>query len=241
MLALAGGFTAWMAPDVVKDLQIWADPVAVPQAHIGSGKCKTKLVLVTCEARLTYSVGGRRYATSVDFFFVDVHFGDYTANVVRSAGRPELATLDIGLDKIWNRILTLLVLLGLFLAGFGAFVKQAVQTARLKAIVRSTDQLTPVAVTVTQITKSWLNKTAVCVYDDAHHKSRFSERLRKSEDPFFLGGKTALAVLPAGSSTPILLDEALSRVDLTDGERRTLHAARAGYAQGGPPQAAPAR
>ena len=241
-LAMGGGFAAWMVPDIVKDVQIRANPVAVPQAGIREGRCKTKLVLVTCEAKLAYSVGPNRYATAVDFFFVDVHFGDYSAGVVRSQSKPELATLDIGLDKIWNRIATLLALVALFLFGFVALVKQAVRAARLKRIARTTDQLTPVAVTVTQISKSWFNKSVACMYEEAGRKRKFSERMGKKEDPFFLGGQMALAVLPAGSPTPILVDETLTRLDLSDAERRTLHAARAAsLAAGAWPQAAPAR
>jgi len=237
MLALAGGAAAWMGPDILKDLEIRKDLVIPQQARITEGRCKTKLVLVTCDAKLAYSVGARRYTTSVDLFFIDVHFGDYSAGVVRSASKPELATLDIGLDKLWNRIGTLLVIAGFFLAVAGVLVIRALQAARLKRIARTTDDLTPLAVTVGAVAKSWFGKNVACSYEAGGRRHKFSERLRKSEEPFLLGGSWALAVPPANSPTPILVDEALSRLDLTDAERRTLYAARAGLAPGAWPQA----
>jgi hypothetical protein len=54
-------------------------------------------------------------------------------------------------------------------------------------------------------------------------------RLGRKQDPFWLNGDgQALAVLHAGSKTPILLDAGLTRLDLTDEERRKIEAARDG-------------
>ncbi len=229
MLAFVAGIAVWMGPGILHDWEIRGNPVEVPQARISNGKCRSKLVLVSCEADLAYAVDGKRYGRHVSFSFVDVHFGDYTANVVRSADKPELATLDIGLEAMWNRIATAVGGIALFLAiGIGLF-RNAGRSAGLKKIARRSDQLTPVTVTVTQMTKSWLGKNVSCTYAAVGAKPRkFAERMKKKEDPFFLDGRTALAVVPGSSPTPILVDEALTRIDLNDAERHALLAARHG-------------
>lgn len=226
MLALGVGMAVWMAPGILRDLEIGKNPVEEPQARISNGQCRTKLVLVSCEADIAYAVAGKRYATHVAFSFVDVHFGDYTANVVRSADKPELATLDIGLESMWNRIGTLIGFLALFVGGAIALMLQTLRNMRLKAIVKTTDRLTPVAVTVTQIAKNMFGKNVTGSYAGTGRARKFAERMRKKEDPFFLADGQALAVLPGDSTTPILVDEALSRIDLTDAERHALYAAR---------------
>ena len=38
-----------------------------------------------------------------------MHLGDYTVAVVADPSRPELATTDMALAKLWNRTLTFLV------------------------------------------------------------------------------------------------------------------------------------
>jgi len=243
MLALGVGMAVWMAPGILRDLEIGKNPVEEPQARISNGKCRTKLVLVSCEASIAYAVAGKRYASSVEFSFVDVHFGSYTANVVRSADKPELATLDIGLEMMWNRIGTLIGFLVLFVGGAGALMLNALRNMRLKSIARTTDRLTPVAVGVTQIAKNWLGKNVTCSYAGTGRVRKFAERMRKTEEPFFLNASQALAVLPGDSTMPILVDEALSRIDLTDAERHALYAARqhGAAAPAGWPQATTAR
>ncbi len=243
MLALGVGMTYWMAPGIVRDLEIGKNPVEEPQARISNGKCRTKLVLVSCEADIAYAVAGKRYASHVAFSFVDVHFGSYTASVVRSADKPELATLDIGLESMWNRIGTLVGFLVLFVGGAIALALNAVRNMRLKSIARSTDRLTPVMVGVGQIAKNMFGKNVTCTYAGTGRARKFTERMGKKEEPFFLGANQALAVLPGDSPTPILVDEALTRIDLTDAERHALYAVRqhGAAAPAGWPQATPAR
>ncbi len=52
----------------------------------------------------------------VNYVFTGVHFGDYDITVLADPARPELATTDLALDKLWNRTITLLVGGGILLA-----------------------------------------------------------------------------------------------------------------------------
>lgn len=226
VLAMGVGAAAWTVPGIVRDVQIHGDPVDAPQGRISSGKCSARLVLVSCDATLTYIADGRRYTSSVSILFLDIHFGDYTAAVVRSASRPELATLDIGLDALWNRIGTALAIVGFCLAGAVMLPLRAVQAARLKRMAGTPGPLTPVAVTVKQVTKNWRGRNLACSYEADGRRQRFQERFRKAEQPFFLDNRTVLGVLPANGTTPLLVDEALTRLELSDAERYAIHAAR---------------
>jgi hypothetical protein len=239
MLAAGAGAAFWTAPDIVQDVQIHADPVEVPQGRITSGKCSTRLVLVSCDATLSYSVDARRYTKSVSILFLDIHFGNYTAGVVRSASQPQLATLDIGLDALWNRIGTAIAMVGFCVAIGIGLILRAMQTARLKRAAATPGPLLPVAVTVKQATKNWRGKNLSCAYEVNGRRGKFQERFRKNEEPFFLDRNMVLGVMPENGTTPLLVDEALSRLELSDAERYAIHAARQqGMAQ--PPQGYPA-
>ena len=71
-------------------------------------------------AKLVWSTAtnGKNYDTEVEVMFVDFHMGDYETGLVISADHPELATMSLGLDKLWNRIMTLSILTVL-LGGMG--------------------------------------------------------------------------------------------------------------------------
>ena len=49
-------------------------------------------------------------------------------------------------------------------------------------------------------------------------------RFRSKEEPFWLDAEAghALAVLPQGGTIPVLVDSALKRLDLTEGERDAI-------------------
>jgi hypothetical protein len=91
-----------------------AQPVAGARVH---GRCTVHLELLTsCDATLTVPRRGQPDLTRViDYFFIDAHAGDYHIAVVADPARPELLSTDLGLDKLTNRMMTLVVFGPLFL------------------------------------------------------------------------------------------------------------------------------
>lgn len=230
-LALAVGATVYLAPGIARDMRIWDNPVLVPQARIRDAKCRTRVaVFVSCEAKIAYSVDGRSYTSDVDFSFFDLHFGSYEGGVVRAADRPGLATLTLGIDMMWNRIALLVGLVALFVAVFVALTLRSMRSARIGLLTRHPVDVTPTAVNIVKVVATKVGRTVTYAFEHEGRKSKVMGTLKEGEQPFFLSNRpndsSALAVFPATSPIPILLDEALARVELTDAERQALYAAR---------------
>ena len=49
----------------------------------------------------------------VNYVFSGLEAGDYRVGVMADPARPDLVTTDLGLDRLWNRTITLLAIAGL--------------------------------------------------------------------------------------------------------------------------------
>ncbi|CDN52277.1 hypothetical protein [Neorhizobium galegae] len=226
ILALAVFLLLWQAPGVLRDFQISRNPLVMEDGDVQNGRCTTRKAIFTdCEARLVYSYNGRNYSSDVEIMFVDFHVGDYETDLVISTDHPELATMSLGLDKLWNRIITL----GLFTALLGGMslgmLFLALRIWRVKRQLRRPALLKPVPVEITAFDRkrNILNIT----YNDklAGDKTGRSvyTRMRDGEEPLIVGeanGKAVgLAVRHGNTALPVLLDDRLQRIGLTGDER----------------------
>lgn len=226
ILASAVFMLVWEGPGVVRDFQISQNPLVLEDGDVQNGRCKTRKAIFTdCEARLVYSHGGRNYATDVEVMFVDLHFGDYETGLVISADHPELATLTLALDKLWNRIITLTVFV-LLLGGMGlAMVFLALRIWRVSRQLRQPAKLTVVPVEITAFDRK--SNILSVTYNDKIAEDRTGRsaytRMRSGEEPLVVGeanGKAVgLAVRHGDTALPVLLDDRLRRIDLSDDER----------------------
>lgn len=241
MLALAAFFAIWQGPDLLQDIQISKNPLVLEDGDIQNGRCTTrKAVLTDCEARLVYTREGRQYQKDVHLFFVDFHSGDYESGMVISADHPELATLTIGLEKLWNRIISLAVMV-LSVAGFGiAMIWIGLRVALARRSLRHPAVLTAVPVEITAFNRT--RQGMFVTYADKL-SSRKTGRIAYThftagEEPLIIGttadgranGKTnvggatavGLAVRHGTTPLPVLLDSRLERIDLSEAERRAI-------------------
>lgn len=150
ILALAAFLLFWEGPGVYRDLLINQNPVFVEDGDIQNGQCITrKAILTYCKARLVYNVNGQSYDTKVEVMFVDFHVGDYETALLISADHPELATISLGLDKLWNRIITL-ALFTVSRGGMGiTMIFFALRILRVKSQLRRPALIKPVPVEIT--------------------------------------------------------------------------------------------
>jgi hypothetical protein len=216
----------WEAPGIYRDFQISQNPLVLDSGDVQNGRCTTRKGIFTdCEARLVYSYNGHDYETDVEVMFIDFHIGDYETGLVISADHPELATISLGLDKLWNRIITLAVLT-VFLGGLGfAMIFLALRIWRVKAQLRHPAVLVPVPVEITAFDRR--RRVLSITYNDkiASDKTGRSSytRMKDGEEPLIIGstnGKAVgLAVRHGKTALPVLLDHRLQRVSLTDEER----------------------
>ena len=226
LIALGAVVGYWQIPSLQHDWIISRNPVLVHDGDVENGECTTrKGIFVDCSAHLSYIVDGKRYETDTSLMFVDFHSGDYEVDVVRSGDNPALASMSIGIDKLWNRAIFFLIILGLTL-GIGLFllamalgVKRA---AGLMALPGRVD-LREVAVRDVQSARR-LDRITFQDPKDARPKDKVVSAFCKANQPLIWaatdGTTMALAVKHQAPRIPVLLDAGLMRLDLTKAERQ---------------------
>lgn len=216
----------WQAPGLWRDYQISQNPVVLQDGNINDGKCTTrKGVMTECEAKLSYSYEGRTYETETHFFFVDIHSGSYLTDLVISADHPELATLTLGLEKLWNRLISLAVVAGILAVLSVAMIFLAFRVWRVRAALSRPAPVTLVPVDITALNRS--GKRQFVTYVDKLAKDRTKRTaytlFRRGEDPLVLaddtGNVVGIAARHGKTALPVLLDAALQRIDLSNEER----------------------
>lgn len=239
ILALAIFLFVSEAPGVIRDYQISQNPLVLENGDVQNGRCTTRKAIFTdCEARLVYNYGGRDYDTEVEVMFVDFHTGDYETGLVISADHPELATMSLGLDMLWNRIITLTVFV-ILLGGMSlGMIFLGIRIWRVKGQLRRPAMLNPVPVEVTAFDRkrgvlsiTYNDKIAA----DKTGRSAYT-RMKNGEEPLIVGeakGKAiGLAVRHGNTALPVLLDDRLQRVELTNDERAAALASLASQQEG---------
>lgn len=236
VLVLVLAFFACLFPGLegsglMRDWKISGAPVAVRDADITDGRCTTRFVLVDCSAKLSYRVAGVTYRSEPSLMFFSFDGYDRAA-AVRSRDNPELATLDIGLQELWNRTITLAALF----AGLGALAIFGLtllpESRRWRQLVKTQANVNVVP-TIVEITgnRTSYGKTSYYIrYEAANGRKRRAQIGMGKEKPFVVGadGKRALAlgVFAVPGGRPLLLNENLTAVELSDDERNALWAAR---------------
>jgi hypothetical protein len=117
LTALAVGLAWWQGPGLWRDWQINQDPLTVKEWDLVGGECSSRRGLTDCEADIVYSFKGQNYEKHISLAFLDFSSNDYMVEVVISRDDPELATLSLGLDMLWNRLAVFAVFMLLFAGG----------------------------------------------------------------------------------------------------------------------------
>lgn len=113
LVALGAIFVAcaiYTAPAVISDWQVRGTAQPVPAGRVSEGSCSSKLVIHICDATLTLRTPQGTVTRRVNYLFTGLHTGDYNVEVLADPARPELVTTDLGLDRLWNRTITLVVI-----------------------------------------------------------------------------------------------------------------------------------
>ncbi|WP_279357644.1 hypothetical protein [Methylobacterium indicum] len=133
VVALGGILVAcavYTAPAVVSDWQVRAAAKPVEQARISDGKCSAKLFIHICDATLALRTPDGTVTRRVNYVFSGIEAGDYRVGVMADPARPDLVTTDLGLDRLWNRTITLLAIAGLTAAAIVGALLSLVRTPR---------------------------------------------------------------------------------------------------------------
>ncbi|WP_449394986.1 hypothetical protein [Devosia riboflavina] len=226
LTGLAVGLVWWQGPGLWRDWQINQDPRTVEDWDLRDGECSSRRGLTDCEADITYRVDGQSFEKHISLAFLDFSSSDYMVDVVIARDDPELATLSLGLDMLWNRLAVFGVFMLLFAGGAIATIITALKAAGANRAATTPGRLTVVPVDVVEV------KNGVVSYVD-HLKGRSKRTTRthfaKGQEPLIgldeTGKPVGVAVKLEHVAIPVLLDRNLERVELTDIEREQALAA----------------
>jgi hypothetical protein len=229
LLMVAGAVATLVggAVNVLPDLAVRANPLTV-QAASADGSCETKrAVFTSCSVVLAYEVAGTSHQVQRDYVWIGTA-EEYATEVMVAADRPELATASVALDKLTNRVLSILAGFALFLGIGLATLRQwrLARAVRVRYAKKTAQPLAPVVVTLGTVKdvrlRGRLHEYTVEVKGKTRKRAQL---LSKAEGaaPFMVAPGRALAVHAAGAEAhPVLLDAGLTRLDLTDEERQAL-------------------
>lgn len=211
-------------PGIARDWKINSDPVVVTDATVLDTRCKVRaLAIQTCRALLDYRVDGHRYQTSLEFSFASFERDAWPVDVFRSASHPELATLGLALDRIWNRIAVLVFFVGALLLLTMHLVSLSRFAAAVKRMQGTEVRLFTVKVRLGVTKKAWGWTSIPFSYRVKGRNRYFVSLFHGRESPFRLDDEHALAVVSAEGAAPILLDAELARLELSSAEREALY------------------
>ncbi len=227
-LALTLGFLAWQVPTFVRDYQISQSYMIAPDGEMLGGYCRSRMAIAAqCSVQIAYDDAGTRRNEDVGIMFLSFDAGsDYYVDVVRSTTDPAQVTISLAVEKFWNRValsgLITALLVFLTYGGLKAFLRGRASAKALREPAR----LTPMAATlVQQASGSFLGAGVSFQYVTPEGKTRkVGGWLKRKEQPLFLPDGSVLVAMPEGGKTPVLLDEGLQRVDLTEAERAEIFA-----------------
>jgi len=233
----------WIWPALQSDWQVRDNAQPVRGGTV-SGKCHSKVIFHLCDATLgtppPRSIApvrplapvqpldpiNRPLKRDVTYMFLDFHFGAYEMAVMADPRRPELLTTDLGLDKFYNRAISLGALWLFMLTGALVSAKLAWRSSKIhNAILASSGQvLIPVVLQLANHTAGRRNATWT-VRDQSGGDTEWT--VPSTARPFILGSGASVLGLagPGGNAMP--LDAELRWVDLTEDERAAIFAAQA--------------
>lgn len=162
--------------------------------------------------------------------FLDVSLSDYSVAAVRSASNHDLVSVDLAVDNIWNRIIVMLLIMlfGLLMFAMIPFLLRQNTATRKKILnLSGRGDLIPVAVKITSHTTAHKTHNVKYTVDFGSGEKKFSTNLGKQK-PFMLGGdgKEALGLTAPGQEYAFLVDEKLTRLELSEAEREAVRQAR---------------
>lgn len=238
-LALAIGLAWWQGPGLLRDWRISQNPIIVEDWDILAGECSSRRGLTDCEADVVYNYGGQDYEKHIALAFFDLSSSDYMVELVIDADDPDLATLSLGLDMLWNRTITFAVFMLLFGGGVIVIIVTALQTMAANRAAANPGRLSVVPVEITEV-RDVRGRSMITYVEQVSARKKRTMRtgFEKGQGPLVgvdeNGVPMGLAVRFDHMTMPVLLDTGLQRIEMMDSERRSaLEAFEAEQAQRG--------
>jgi hypothetical protein len=192
-------------------------------------------VLTFCHIAVAWQAGGEEAKRTLRYAFVGVA-DERPIQLLRSGAGPSLITTDLGLQWFYSRLIALLLFCAIPLVGIrvNAIMQENAGKAERAFAAMSEGHLTPVLVEIER--KNLMpprRRLWAYVYDTGNGRERAVVEWPARDRPLFTAEdeKWAVALLGEHGGAPLLLDDRLSSLDITDAEREAFYAAcRAAFA-----------
>lgn len=229
-LGLAGALAWWQGPGLWRDWQIHQNPATLENWDLIHGECNSRRGFTDCEADVRYVHKGQSYEKHISLAFFDLNTGDYDVELVIERNNPELATLSLGLDMIWNRLIVFSIFMLIFVGGSLSIIIGAFQALGGNRGAKDPSRLTVVPVDIVQVNSVRGAPLVAYNYAISEKKKRQTRtKFAKGQDPLIgldeNGNPVGIAVKLDNLKLPVLLDTELKRIEMTDSERETALAA----------------
>ncbi|OAH22447.1 hypothetical protein LPC10_00970 [Methylorubrum sp. B1-46] len=128
--AMLAACAVYTAPAVISDWQVRGTAQPVADARISEGKCSSKIAIHICDLTLSLRRPAGTVTRRVNYVFAGLHVGDFSAGAMADPARPDLITTDLGLDRLWNRTITLGVIMAALAAAILGALASLVRNRR---------------------------------------------------------------------------------------------------------------
>jgi hypothetical protein len=230
LLILLGGVVAWLGPGIASDWRMRDEVLAAADLQTREARCRSWLAaLRLCNVTLAPDKGDTASERTLWYVFLG-ETGDQAMAPLRSRSDPARVTTDLGLAKVHNRLITLLLFAGCIVFGISVAATMLWRTmeSRRAFAAMSGQRLMPVVVEIERNNRLPPRRRLwVYLYDDRGKRERALAEWPSRMQPLFttLDEKWALALQGDGGGTPMLLDVELGGLDLTDAEKAAFRAA----------------
>lgn len=226
-LAVIVGFivysVGWVAPVVVTDGMIRGTAVPIQGGHLVEGSCSSKLFIHVCDLTLSAPGPSGLITRSIHYVFGSFTLGSFTVRTVGDPAHPGWLTTDLGLDYFWDRVVSLLIDLGLMAALLYGAVLGIRRTARLRAWWHKA-AMVPAPLTLVGM-KAVKRMNVWTVRSDTGTEVNWT--MPKRAKPFVLGPENRiLGLVHDGGHNLMPLDSKLKWVALSRAERAAALAGR---------------
>ncbi|MDB5412005.1 MAG: hypothetical protein JWR10_340 [Rubritepida sp.] len=236
-LFVGGGLVASyeILPVLISDREIREIAVPLPKVRVENGHCRSRLMLLqSCDVTLVVpQVGGGTLSRKVGYLFLQPGGGDRQVTPMGDPARPELASIDLGLERWVNRVITYVCMMALLVVMvIGTLIVPISAHGRRKvAAAMSGRVLHPEPARIAYAQRVW---HVTPMAGGLASKWEFS---RRKAAPFVVDPRGGIILAVTAPGAPLFpLDEDLTWIDFTEQERAALRAARDEVIRGAPPQ-----
>ena len=128
--AMLAACAIYTAPALISDWQVRETAAPVAGARISDGKCSSKIAIHICDLTLSLRQPTGTVTRRVNYVFAGLHVGDFSAGPMVDPARPDLITTDLGLERLWNRTITLVIIMAALAAAIVGALLSLVRNPR---------------------------------------------------------------------------------------------------------------